>query len=412
MKNPNLNKIIAENLDKSKFQSKSVPSLPTDSWLNQYKDGGETDPTKPYHPITNPDGYKPSNQLERIQKLSNKEKRYEPTNAVKNLKSTLAVASLAGSGNPFTQYLAQVAGGTGDLYTAGRYAADQNWSKAKEDAVQGVLGFIPYAKAIPGMKIGTDYFTKGARLFNTWLKRAHGASDIKTLTESPTPNYPVHKMGGGIFPPYHSWAPPRHANGGDISVLNLEDGLFKKSYNPKLGKKDHEFLEWYAKNTLEGQRKIPFDSSEQVYDFYSYFKNTPKSQLSNPEAHFPDTYKYPNHPTFSNESIYSTPEKPGGKWDGETYIKKGKFIYKNGGYMFANGGKFITVDGEYHRVYENRDGDIVVNHPKEDKGKWDTINLTDKANAKTVADGVKSVKKWHKENPETKAKGGWLNKYI
>jgi hypothetical protein len=40
MKNPNLNKIIADNLDKAKFQSKSVPSLPTNSWLDQYKRGG------------------------------------------------------------------------------------------------------------------------------------------------------------------------------------------------------------------------------------------------------------------------------------------------------------------------------------------------------------------------------------
>ena len=31
-------------------------------------------------------------------------------------------------------------------------------------------------------------------------------------------------------------------------------------------------------------------------------------------GHLPDTYKEPNHPTFSNESQYSTPANPGGKW--------------------------------------------------------------------------------------------------
>lgn len=66
---------------------------------------------------------------------------------------------------------------------------------------------------------------------------------------------------------------------------------------------------------------------------------------------------------------------------------------------YSKGGKFLTVGGEYHRIYKNADGDIIVNHPKEDKGKWDTINLTDKANAKTVADGVAATKKWHRENP-------------
>jgi hypothetical protein len=31
-------------------------------------------------------------------------------------------------------------------------------------------------------------------------------------------------------------------------------------------------------------------------------------------GHLPDTYKKPNHPTFSAESKYSSPDAPGGKW--------------------------------------------------------------------------------------------------
>jgi hypothetical protein len=65
----------------------------------------------------------------------------------------------------------------------------------------------------------------------------------------------------------------------------------------------------------------------------------------------------------------------------------------------AMGGKYVTAGNEYHKVYRNADGDIMVNHPKEDKGKWDTINLTEKSNANTIAEGVKSVKDWHKNNP-------------
>lgn len=136
----------------------------------------------PYDPITNPTGYKPKNILKKIEKLPNKEI-YEPTNEVKNLKSSLAVASLTGLGDPFTQYLAQVAGGTGDLYTAARYAANKNWPKAKEDFIQGALGFLPYAKKIQGIKTGSDYFTKGAKLFNRWLRAGHSASDVKTISE-------------------------------------------------------------------------------------------------------------------------------------------------------------------------------------------------------------------------------------
>ena len=31
-------------------------------------------------------------------------------------------------------------------------------------------------------------------------------------------------------------------------------------------------------------------------------------------GHFPDTFKKPNHPTFSDQSQYSTPDTPGGAW--------------------------------------------------------------------------------------------------
>lgn len=67
--------------------------------------------------------------------------------------------------------------------------------------------------------------------------------------------------------------------------------------------------------------------------------------------------------------------------------------------------------GENHVVYKKTSptglgkgvkGHIMVNHPTTDKGKWDTIDLTEKAGAKTVKDGVEATKKWHKENPYKK----------
>ena len=67
--------------------------------------------------------------------------------------------------------------------------------------------------------------------------------------------------------------------------------------------------------------------------------------------------------------------------------------------------------GENHIVYKKTSptglgkgvkGHIMVNHPTTDKGKWDTIDLTEKAGAKTVKDGVEATKKWHKENPYKK----------
>jgi len=76
----------------------------------------------------------------------------------------------------------------------------------------------------------------------------------------------------------------------------------------------------------------------------------------------------------------------------------------------------VTADGEKHRIYKKtnkigkgKTGDIMVNHPTKDKGKWDTINLTKKAGAKTIKQGIAATKKWHRENPYPKpkmAKGG------
>ena len=71
----------------------------------------------------------------------------------------------------------------------------------------------------------------------------------------------------------------------------------------------------------------------------------------------------------------------------------------------------VTAGGEKHVVYKKTNkrgkgepGDIMVNHPTKNKGKWDTINLTKIGKAKTVKQGVAATKKWHKDNPNYKYK--------
>jgi hypothetical protein len=59
-------------------------------------------------------------------------------------------------------------------------------------------------------------------------------------------------------------------------------------------------------------------------------------------------------------------------------------------------GKKETVT---HKVSKNKKGDVVVEHTNTDQGKWDKINLTKKGGSKTVKQGVKAVKSWHKNNP-------------
>jgi len=99
-----------------------------------------------------------------------------------------------------------------------------------------------------------------------------------------------------------------------------------------------------------------------------------------------------------------------------TPVPNGPLVKKKGPYAgstLKSGGKVkVTAGGEKHVVYKAKKktskakpGDIIVNHPTKDKGKWDTINLTKIGRAKTVKQGVASTKKWHKDNPDYKYKG-------
>lgn len=98
-----------------------------------------------------------------------------------------------------------------------------------------------------------------------------------------------------------------------------------------------------------------------------------------------------------------------------TPVPNGPLIKKKGPYAgstLKNGGKIVKAGGQTHKVFKKKvdkgignKGDIVVDHTAgPSAGKWDKINLTKKAKAKTVKQGVASVKKWHRENPNYKKK--------
>lgn len=93
-------------------------------------------------------------------------------------------------------------------------------------------------------------------------------------------------------------------------------------------------------------------------------------------------------------------------------VPDGHLIKRNGSTLKDGGKVKVKAGGENHVVYKAKKnsskatkGDIIVNHPTMDKGKWDTINLTKIGRAKTVKQGVASTKKWHRDNPDYKYKG-------
>lgn len=73
--------------------------------------------------------------------------------------------------------------------------------------------------------------------------------------------------------------------------------------------------------------------------------------------------------------------------------------------------KVRTRDGVGHVVTKKKSdkgigkkGDIIVDHTAKKSGKYDKMNLTKVAGSKTVKEGVKATRKWHKENPQKKGK--------
>jgi hypothetical protein len=51
---------------------------------------------------------------------------------------------------------------------------------------------------------------------------------------------------------------------------------------------------------------------------------------------------------------------------------------------------------ETHKVFKNKNGDVMVDHTNTRQGKFDKINLTKKAGAKSIKQGVKAVQKYHR----------------
>jgi hypothetical protein len=69
----------------------------------------------------------------------------------------------------------------------------------------------------------------------------------------------------------------------------------------------------------EWKKKYAPNDSGHDYDLRGAYEAGVTPNADN--GHFPDTFKMPNHPTFSIESKYYKPGLPAGRWEGEKYIK-------------------------------------------------------------------------------------------
>ncbi len=85
--------------------------------------------------------------------------------------------------------------------------------------------------------------------------------------------------------------------------LGAAQGFIPQSHVP-----DMSFEEWKKKYA-------PHDSGKD-YDLKAAWAAGLKPD-PNEDMHFPDTFKRPDHPKFSVESIYWKPGMPAGRWEGE-----------------------------------------------------------------------------------------------
>lgn len=95
-----------------------------------------------------------------------------------------------------------------------------------------------------------------------------------------------------------------------------QDAEFRARYNTELRKEDEaKYQQWVADRSKSDNRDRSKDEID--YDMRGAWKS---GAATAENGHYPDTYKKPNHPTFSDQSQYhgakddSGVEQRGGRW--------------------------------------------------------------------------------------------------
>lgn len=102
----------------------------------------------------------------------------------------------------------------------------------------------------------------------------------------------------------------------------MDENYFRNNFNTPLSPQElGDYQLWLAEQGMRRGRDLSKDEAE--YDMRGYFKAG--KDLDNAEGHFPDTFKKPNHPTFSVESQYhGRPGPDGAKFEGGVWAPDGK----------------------------------------------------------------------------------------
>lgn len=114
----------------------------------------------------------------------------------------------------------------------------------------------------------------------------------------------------------------------------FEEQDFTDQYNTQLTPEEEREFQAWAK--AEGRERDVFN-----YDLRGAWKELKSGTMSeDARGHLGDKYKKPNHPTFSDQSIYSTEENRGGHWSVE-----------NGQDVFVPGRELSAAEANYLQQY-------------------------------------------------------------
>lgn len=154
--------------------------------------------------------------------------------------------------------------------------------------------------------------------------------------------------------------------------------LFKLGGRCKL--RNGGYYDW-AKNT---SANLGISFIDPTYDYRAYYNSvTPYERnlirFAPQGTHFTDIGKTPKHPTFSNESKYSTNKKPGGTWNGNVFVPA-IWQFGNNGNAIRN--KYMKGSGEGYfngrkNVYLKRYGGLTSKDRGSSKHPYPSVSSKD-----------------------------------
>jgi len=195
------------------------------------------------------------------------------------------------------------------------------------------------------------------------------------------------QMGGYVYP---TTFVPQAQNG--LSFLPQQDPemMYNDRYNTPLNKKEQKaFDEWVAEESKRRGRNILMDKG--AYDVQGFWKSGDYKNMDE-DNHGTDTWKKPNHPTFSNQSKYHGVDGfYGGNWTQEAGYQPSKqtmSLYDENYYKWMFGSepnrpehldvnRFKSGVNKPSPLYYKMGGNV----PKAQDGTF-LLNLEDKINEK------------------------------